>query len=161
MAGYRKVTVDELPDAPSPTRHKKEVDEAVGAAAFGFNVYVADPGELVPWGNHRHPHHEELYYVLEGALSVETADGEVEVVAGEAFFVPANAPTMARAAGEGRTRLVAVGAPKADDGAVIEERCPSCGAVTGRDVRQDGDEIVLACADCGAETRRFGPGPDG
>ena len=160
MPAYRKVTVDDLPDAPSPTRRKKEVDEAVGAEAFGFNVYVADPGELVPWGRHRHPDHEELYYVLEGALSVETDDGDVQVDAGEAFFVPADAPTMARAVGETPARLVAVGAPKAADGAVIEERCPSCGAVTGRDVGRDGDEVVLRCADCGAETRRFGPGPE-
>ena len=41
VADYPTVAVDDLPDAPNPTRRKKEVDEAVGATAFGFNVYVA------------------------------------------------------------------------------------------------------------------------
>jgi len=30
MPDYAKVTVADLPDAPNPTRHKKELDEAVG-----------------------------------------------------------------------------------------------------------------------------------
>ena len=161
MPGYRRVAVDDLPDAPNPTRRKKEVDEAVGAEAFGFNVYEADPGEVVPWGRHRHPDHEELFYVIEGELAVETPDGEFAVGAGEAFFVPADAPNLARAAGDGRTRFVAVGAPKAADGSVIEERCPSCGEVTAWEHAREGEQVVLTCPDCGAETRRFGPGPDG
>ena len=43
-ADVTKVAVAELPDAPNPTRRKREVDEAVGATEFGFNHYVADPG---------------------------------------------------------------------------------------------------------------------
>lgn len=159
MPAYRKVAVDELPDAPNPTRHKKEVDEAVGATAFGFNVYVADPGEIVPWGYHRHPEHEELFYVLEGELAVETPDGEFAVDAGEAFFVPRDAPNEARAVGESPARFVAVGAPKVDDDSVIEERCPGCDEVTERESHREDDEVVLTCAACGAETRRFGTGP--
>jgi len=58
MPEYEHVTVEDLPDAPSPTRHKREIDEAVGATEFGFNVYVADPGEQLPWGYHHHPDHE-------------------------------------------------------------------------------------------------------
>jgi hypothetical protein len=50
MADYEKVAVEALPDAPNPTRHKKEVDEAVGATEFGFNVYQATPGQRIPWG---------------------------------------------------------------------------------------------------------------
>ena len=161
MPDYRKVVVDELPDAPSPTRHKKEVDEAVGAGAFGFNVYVADPGERVPWGYHYHPDHEELFYVLDGELAVDTEDGEVRVQAGKALFVPRGAPNRARAVGEAPARFVAVGAPKADDGAVIEERCPACGEVTDRESRREAETVVLSCAACGTETDRFGPGPDG
>ena len=161
MLDYRKVVVDDLPDAPNPTRHKKEVDEAVGATAFGFNVYVADPGERVPWGYHRHPDHEELFYVLEGELAVETAEGEMRVRAGEALFVGRDAPNGARAVGDLPTRFVAVGAPTAEDGAVIAEVCPACGETTDRESRRAGDTVVLACAGCGAETDRFGPGPDG
>lgn len=161
MPDYRTVTVDDLPDAPNPTRHKKEVDEAVGAGAFGFNVYVADPGELVPWGRHRHPDHEELFYVIEGEVVVETPNGEFSVSAGEAFFVPADAPNKARAVGESPARFIAVGAPKSVDGSIIEERCPSCGEVTRWEHAREDETVVLTCGSCGAETRRFGPGPDG
>jgi len=159
---FRKVVVDDLPDAPNPTRHKKEVDEAVGASEFGFNLYVADPGEKLPWARHRHPDHEELLYVLEGVVRVETPDGEYRVEAGEAFFVPPDASQRAVATGDAPARVIAVGAPKTSDGAVIEERCPECGAETDREyeVADDGETYVLYCADCGAEADRLVAGPE-
>lgn len=160
MTGYRKVTVEELPNTPNPTTAKREVDEAVGATAFGFNVYTAAPGERLPWGRHRHPDHEELLYVLAGELVVETAEGEVHLEPDDAFFVPPDHPNLARAVGEKPARVVAIGAPKDRDGAVIEEACPACGEVTDREyaVVPDGDAetYVLSCAACGAETDRFG-----
>lgn len=159
MTGYRKVDVDEIPNTPNPTREKKELDEAVGATAFGFNVVRADPGEQIPWGYHRHPDHEELFYVVAGELAVETPEEVYRVSAGEAFFVPPDHLNRARAVGEQTAEVIAVGAPKAQDTAVIEEECPTCGELTDRtyDVATSGDqrEYVLQCVECGAETSRF------
>lgn len=159
MTGYRKVAIDDLPNTPNPTREKKEVDEAVGATTFGFNVFRAELGEQIPWGYHQHPDHEELFYVVAGELVVETPDEEYHVGAGEAFFVPPGHWNRARAVGEGVTEVVAVGAPKERDDAVIEETCPACGEVTGRvsEKREVGEtvEYVLSCDACGAETSRF------
>ena len=157
---YRTVAVDDVENTPNPTRVKRELDEAVGASAFGCNYYEADPGEQVPWGYHAHPDHEELFYVLAGELEVETPDGTYRVGTDEAFFVPAGAPNRAVAAGDAPARLLAVGAPKDDDGATIAEQCPACGEVTDRDYREEegrdgADVYVLTCAACGAETRRF------
>jgi quercetin dioxygenase-like cupin family protein len=160
MSDYRKVTVEQLSDAPNPTSHKKEVDEAVGATEFGFNLYVAEPGQRLPWGYHRHPDHEELFYVLDGELEVETSDGVVEVVAGEALFVPRGTPNRAVAVGSGPVRVVAVGAPKDSDGAVIDEACPACGEETDREYETDGEAYVLSCAACGATVDRLTAGPD-
>jgi len=159
---FRKVVVDDLPDAPNPTRRKKEVDEAVGATEFGFNLYVADPGEQLPWARHRHPDHEELLYVLAGAVRVETPDGEYRVEAGEAFFVAPDASQRAVAAGDATARVIAVGAPKTSDGAVIEERCPECEVETDREyeIADGGETYVLYCADCGAEVDRLVAGPE-
>jgi quercetin dioxygenase-like cupin family protein len=157
-SGYRRAVVDAIPDTPNPTRRKKELDEAVGATAFGFNLYEAAPGEQVPWGYHRHPDHEELFYVLSGSVVVETADGEIELGAGEALFVPPDAPNRARAVGEEPARLIAVGAPKSADDSRISEPCPACGAETDRTYEDRGDVYVLSCAACGAETTRFGAG---
>lgn len=160
---YAQVTVEDLPDAPNPTRHKREVDEAVGGTAFGYNVFVADPGEALPWGYHYHPRHEELLHVLEGELRVETPVGEFSVGAGEVLFVPPDHPQKAVAVGEGPTSVIAVGAPKASDGAAIAEECGACGERTDRDheaVEEDGVQVyVLTCAGCGAETDRLRPGP--
>ncbi|WP_224336179.1 cupin domain-containing protein [Haloprofundus halobius] len=159
MPEYRKVSVESVSNTPNPTREMKEIDEAVGASEFGFNVVTADPGEQVPWGYHRHPDHEELFYVLSGELRVETQDGEFRVEADEAFFVPRDAPNRAVAAGETPCRLVAVGAPKDADSAIIEEECPACGETTDRTyeaVEDAGRAVyVLSCAGCGVETRRF------
>lgn len=162
--GYRRVAVEEVEPTPNPTRAKRELDEALGVAEFGLNHYEADPGEQVPWGYHRHPDHEEAFYVLSGELEVETPEGTYRVGADEAFFVPAGAPNRAVAAGSEPCRFLAVGAPKDSDGAVISERCPACGEETDReyDVEAVGEgddpnreEYVLACAACGAETGRF------
>lgn len=163
MGEFRKVRVEDLPDGLTPASEKKEVDEAVGATAFGFNVYGAAPGEQLPWGRHRHPDHEELFYVLAGELTVETADGEFVVGADEALFVPPDRYNRAVASGESYTRVVAVGAPKGTDRAIIEEACADCGTETRQDASvetvTDGSEeyreVVLQCVDCGAETRRF------
>lgn len=162
--GYRHVDVRELPDAPNPSRHRKEIDEAVGATAFGCNRYTLDPGEQAPWGYHRHPTHEELFDVLSGALTVDTA-GEPRVLEpGEALFVPAGAPTRAHNDSGEPVALLAVGAPKDDDGAVVAEKCPDCGEVTDRrhePVEREGETVYrLFCTGCGVETGLLTTGPD-
>ncbi|AEN05316.1 Cupin 2 conserved barrel domain protein [halophilic archaeon DL31] len=158
MSGYRKLAVSAVSNTPNPTRVKRELDEALGISTFGLNYFVADPGEQVPWGRHRHPDHEEAFYVLEGRLRVETPDGEFSVGPDEAFYVPANHWNRAVAAGDEPCRLLAMGAPKEGDEAIIEEPCPECGESTGREyeTKDDGETYVLSCADCGAETMRFG-----
>jgi mannose-6-phosphate isomerase-like protein (cupin superfamily) len=161
---YRHVRTADLPDVPNPARHKTEIDEAVGATEFGFNVYEAAPGERVPWGYHCHPDHEELFYVVSGELVVGTPAGESRVGPDEAFFVPPGHPNRARAAGSEPCRLIAVGAPKATDEAVISEECPACGETTDREYEtrtEDGEPVyALLCAGCGAEVEilRAGPG---
>lgn len=160
--GFEHLRVAEAPDAPSAADHKYEVDEGVGATAFGYNVYEADAGQRLPWGRHEHPDHEELFHVLAGSLAVETPAGDYRVGTGEALFVPPGHPQRAVAAADG-TRVVAVGAPKGSDGAVLSEPCPACGEATDRDHEavDGGDTYVLYCADCGAETDRLDSGVDG
>ncbi len=159
MVEYPTVTVDALPDVPAPSRHKKEVDEAVGATEFGLNVYIAEPGERLPWGYHYHPEHEELFYVIAGRLVLDTPDEEIVVEEGDAVFVPAGAKNRARVVGEERARVIAVGAPKETDSAVIEDECPACGELTGRTADADGDAWILSCEACGEPVDRIVAGP--
>ncbi|MEF8842512.1 MAG: cupin domain-containing protein [Haloarculaceae archaeon] len=157
---YRHLHVEDAYDAPSLTDHKYELDEAVGAREFGFNVYVASEGQPIPWGRHHHPEHEEAFYVLEGGIVAEMGpEGETETLhvgQDEAVFVPPGTWNRAVATADG-TRVVAVGAPKASDGAVIREPCGACSESTGRDydVEEGGDVYVLYCAECGVEADRL------
>jgi uncharacterized cupin superfamily protein len=164
MTGYRKVDAESLPDAPSPTSHKKEIDEAVGAEAFGLNLYLAEPGEQLSMGRHHHPDHEELFYVLKGRLEFETADGTFTVEASEVFFVPPGDPQKGHARGDTTARFLAVGAPKAEDHAVIVEYCESCATETEQDLSMETEGerqvVIIACGDCGTVTDEFGAGPD-
>jgi quercetin dioxygenase-like cupin family protein len=132
----------------------------VGATAFGCNLYEADAGEQLPWGYHYHPEHEELFYVIEGELAVETPDRTARVGADEAFFVPPGRRNRARAVADG-TRVLAVGAPKGSDRAVIEEECPTCGERTRQEaVRVDGDGAGGAAGGRAEEGRDADGGPD-
>lgn len=163
---YRHIHSADAPDAPSRTTHKYELDQAVGATEFGFNRYVASPGQRVPWGRHSHPDHEEAFYVIRGEVEFTVGpldDSEtVRVAPGEVFFVPPNTPQEAVVVGDEELEMLAVGAPKATDAAVIEEECPACGAVTGRDfvVADGGATYVLSCEACGAEVDRLVSGPE-
>ena len=162
---YRHIHSEDAPDAPSRTTHKYEIDQAVGATEFGFNRYVAEPGQRVPWGRHSHPDHEEAFYVIRGEVEFRVGpldDQEtVRVGPGEVFYVPPNTPQEAVVVGETELEMLAVGAPKATDGAVIEEACPACGEVTGREfeVADGGATYVLSCERCGEEVDRLVSGP--
>lgn len=113
-------------------------------------------------GYHYHPDHEELLHVLDGALRVETPVGECRVEAGEVLFVPADHPQKAIAVGEKPARVIAVGAPKDADEAVIVERCPDCGERAGRTYKAVSEggttAYVLTCSGCGATIDRLVPG---
>jgi mannose-6-phosphate isomerase-like protein (cupin superfamily) len=160
MGDYRALDLAAIPNGLSPARRKLELDEAAGASTFGCNLYEADPGEQLPWGYHRHPDHEELFVVLSGELTVDTPDGPFVLGPDEALFVPRDHRNRARATGEDPVRVLAVGAPKGSDGAIIEEDCPDCGRF-GRletDVVTDEDEsrtVVVSCGGCGATIRQF------
>jgi quercetin dioxygenase-like cupin family protein len=162
---WRHLDSADAPDAPSRTTHKYEIDQAVGATEFGFNQYVAAPGQRIPWGRHSHPEHEEAFYVIRGVVEfhVGPLDNQetIRVGPGEVFYVPPKVAQTAVAVGSEELEMLAVGAPKATDGAVIEEECPECGAVTGRDfeVADEGATYVLFCEACGEEVDRLVSGP--
>ena len=86
------------------------------------------------------------------------------LAAGEALLVSPGAPQCTRAVGDSVTRVIAAGAPKDADGAVISEFCPACEEHTDRTYDQnetdDGPVYVLSCADCGEETDRLRAGPE-
>ncbi|MFB6129800.1 MAG: cupin domain-containing protein [Salinigranum sp.] len=160
MPEYRLVDVADLPDAPGPSTHKKEVDEAVKSAELSFNVFTAHPGEKIAAGYHYHPRHEELLYVIEGELQVETADGDYTIEPGQALYIPPGAPQVSRSIGEGPARVIAIGAPKSASEGIIVERCPVCEEETECDYERTSEVQAVSCGNCGTEIYRYVPGPD-
>jgi quercetin dioxygenase-like cupin family protein len=92
-----KVSLAEAPsDAGIPERGWLRMDvrwlvtdETVGSKQTVFGVTIFPPG--AKHEIHRHPNAEEVEYVVSGRGIAYVDDGAVELGAGEALFVPANA----------------------------------------------------------------------
>lgn len=115
--GYHVVDVDAIEPEPDRPSEKRSISDAAGIEQVGVHVYEAAPGEQVPYVYHYHDEQVEVFYVLEGTLSVETPEGAHEVDAGEAFVAEAGSPHRAynSADSDGPVRLLAVGGPSVDD----------------------------------------------
>lgn len=67
------------------------LDDAVDLQRLSVQLVEADPGEsFAPYHSHRES--EEVFYVLDGRLHVETPEEEYLVAAGEWFAVEPNNP---------------------------------------------------------------------
>jgi len=115
--GYHVVDPSELSPAPDRPSEKRSISDAAGLEELGCHLYAADPGEDIPLAYHVHGRQEEVFYVLEGTLSVETPERTYEVEAGTAFVVEPESPQRAYndADAEGPLRALVVGAPAVDD----------------------------------------------
>ena len=83
-----------------------------GGSEANVQHFVVDPGAVVP--EHSHPH-EQVGYILEGALAFEV-DGDVTVVeAGDSYVVPGGEPHSAHNDGDVPAVGLDVIAPPRDD----------------------------------------------
>lgn len=119
---YHVVDPAEVPPEPGRPCEKRSISDAAGLSELGCHLYVAEPGEQLPLAYHVHERQEEVFFVLEGVLSVETPEDTYEVTAGEAFVVQPESPQRAyndRGA-DVPLRVLAVGSPAVDDVSVHE-----------------------------------------
>jgi uncharacterized cupin superfamily protein len=115
--GYHHVDVagvDPSPDRPSVTR---SISDAAGLENVAVNRYEVEPGEEIPLAYHYHDDQEKVFYVLSGALSVQTPGRTYEVAADEAFMVEPDSPQRAHVPEDADEQAVAlgIGAPAVDD----------------------------------------------
>ncbi|AQL43348.1 cupin [Halorientalis sp. IM1011] len=116
--GYHHVDPDELApssDHPCDRRSLAEVAELTQLAAA---VYDLEPGEDLATTYHYHDQREELFYVLDGDLHVETPDEEFVIGADETFVVEPESPIRPYnpTDADASVRVLGVGAPKFDIG---------------------------------------------
>ncbi len=111
--GYRVVDPTEVEPVPDRPCELRRISEAAGLSQLAVNRFSADPGEQLPLAYHYHDEQEELFYVVEGTLAVETPDETYEVTEKSFFAVEPKSPQRAYnpADADERVTVVAVGAP--------------------------------------------------
>jgi len=85
----------------------------------GLQVYRVEPGEEIPLsGLHYHDEQEEVFYVLDGQLSVETPEKVYTVDPDQFFVAEPDSPHRAHVAddAEDGCRVLGMGAPPQSDG---------------------------------------------
>ncbi|MDR9381932.1 MAG: cupin domain-containing protein [Natronomonas sp.] len=153
----KKIGIDDLDDWMGPASVKRPVGSALDAEQLAMNYYELAPGESFAFGYHAHDDQEELFYVLDGTATFETADGDVTVEAGEVIRFAPGEFQQGRNNTDDRVRALAVGAPGDSTDVTILKDCAACDDRTTQRIEptEDGDELVTICVDCGAETGRF------
>ncbi len=77
---------------------------------LGLSRFVVPPG-VVGATPHVHRDHDETFYVLEGVLTVATAEGEIAVLPGDLAYAPRGSVHGFRNAGEDETVALCVYTP--------------------------------------------------
>ena len=115
--GYHVVNPDELEAVSDRPCELRRVSDAAGFERMAANLFRAEPGEDLPLAYHYHDDQEELFYVIEGTLHVETPEGTFAVPEGSLFAVEPDSPQRAHnpADADGPVAALAIGAPAVDD----------------------------------------------
>lgn len=163
----KKVNLDELDSWMGPADVKRPVGRALGMENAAINYFELAPGESFAFGYHSHSDQEEVFYVLEGETTFETADGstdgdeesdgEVTVAAGELVRFGPGEWQQGWNRGDERVKALAIGAPRESGETVILRDCEPCGERTEQRIEstEEGEELVTLCLDCEAVTGRF------
>jgi len=155
----RKVRLDDLDSRMGPAARSLPLTDALGLADAAMNFYELEPGDSFAYGFHAHAEQEEVFYVLDGAVTFRTlADqDDVTVSAGElARFGPGEFQQGVNE-GDEPVRALAVGAPQDPGDTEILRECPECGDETTQELElaDDRSEIRAVCEACGTVTGRF------
>ena len=109
----RSSTGLEISDHYVPSGETAEATSTRGPQNVGLRVYFVDPGESLGGNMHYHDEQEEIFYVVEGVLHVETPEEVYQVESEQALVVEPKSPQRAfnpQGADEPVT-VVAIGAP--------------------------------------------------
>lgn len=153
----RKVRIEDVESDIQPAAVMRQLTDPLGLTDLAMNYYELEPGDSFAFAYHRHEIQEEVFVVLEGTATFETADGSVPVAAGEILRVAPGEFQRGWNQGDDRVRALALGAPLEYGEQIKLRQCPTCERETdNRLERLDDDAVVCAyCRECGAETGRW------
>jgi len=154
----RKIAVTDVDRVPNPASVRRPLANALGAEHVAVNYYELEPGESFAFGYHYHEDQEEVFYVISGTATFETAEDDVEVGAGEVLYVAPGEFQQGFNRGEESVVALALGAPKeTSGGGEVRRACPECGEQTRHRFasEDDGRTRLTICLECDTETGRY------
>ncbi|GGK67800.1 hypothetical protein GCM10009067_20150 [Haloarcula sebkhae] len=114
--GYHQIDPQDLSETEDYPCDRRGISDAAELHALHAATYKMAPGEDLSRAYHYHETREELFYVLDGTLHVETPDEEYVVSADEAFVAEPESPQRAHnpADADESVTVLGVGAPPTD-----------------------------------------------
>lgn len=152
-----KAAVADLENSIQPAAVMRHLTEPLGLTDFAMNYYELEPGDSFAFAYHNHEVQEEVFYVISGTATFDTADGPVEVGPNEAIRFDREEFQRGWNRSDEPVVALALGAPL-DYGVQVKLRyCDACGEETDTELERDADEeaVVAYCKECGAETGRW------
>ena len=122
----------EHPPTVSPAAVLRPLAPALGAEGVALNYFELAPGERFGFDFHCHRDQEELFYVLSGTATFESAPApgaereSVAVGPHEAVRFAPGEFQLGRNAGDERVVALAVGAPRESRSIEYYRDCPTC-----------------------------------
>ncbi|AUX09568.1 cupin domain containing protein [Halalkaliarchaeum desulfuricum] len=153
----KKVRIDEVENSVQPAAVMRHLTEPLGATDLAINYYELEPGDSFAFAYHDHEVQEELFYIMEGTATFDTADGPIEVAAGEIIRFGREEFQRGWNRGDERVRALALGAPLEYGRQHKLRYCPDCEEETENRLERVADEtaVVGYCKNCDAETGRW------
>ncbi|MFB6117200.1 cupin domain-containing protein [Halosegnis sp.] len=158
-----RVRIDDVDNALQPAAVMRQLTEPLSCTDLAVNYYELAPGDSFAFACHAHEVQEEVFVVLAGTATWETADGSVEVGPGEAIRFGTDEFQRGWNRGDERVRALALGAPLAYGDQPKYADCPHCGGrqTVTFDALDDTEAVRTVCESCGGEVARWIRGPDG
>ena len=114
--GYHHLDPADLPPTEEYPCDRRGISDAAALVSLHAATYTMTPGEQLPRTYHYHEQREELFYVVDGTVTVETPEREYVVEAGEVLVAEPDSPHRAFVPddAERSATVLGVGAPKTD-----------------------------------------------
>lgn len=155
----KRVSIDDVEHPPTISQASvvRPLSRPLELTDVAVNYFELAPGDAFGFDYHRHRDQEEVFYVQAGTATFRTADGDVEVHAGEVVRFAPGEFQLGRNIGEERVRALAIGAP--GDSTEIEylRACGPCGEETLQTPEVDREAMVfeIRCEACGSVVDRI------
>lgn len=148
----KHIAIDDVDHPPtiSPASVLRPLERPLGTTDVAVNYFELAPGDTFGFDYHRHNDQEELFYVMAGTATFRTADGDVEVRAGEVVRFAPGEFQLGRNEGPERVRALAIGAPRDTEEIEYHRNCPECDEETIQTPSVDREAMVfeIRCEVC-------------